>query len=211
MKKKLIAILLVVCVAAITVSTASLAYFTDKQVVENTFAVGNVTIKLDEAMVEIDGNGHAVLVPDQRTSANQSYGNLYPGFGIKKDPTITNTGTESAYVGAKVMINPQKEISDKTVFENLISGGLLDDSTKATVKKAWNGSVYEIYIVCNAALSTNETAKLFDTLAVNTAYTNEQMKELASMKITVEAYAVQSVGMTGTALDALKTAFDHIS
>ena len=55
MKKKLTAIFLCVALVAIAVVGASLAYFTDTDDATNTFAVGNVTIKLIEE--ERDGNG----------------------------------------------------------------------------------------------------------------------------------------------------------
>lgn len=222
MKKKLTAILLVVCIAAITVSTASLAYFTDTQTVENVFAVGDVTIKLDEAKVELDADRHAQLVaPEARVAGTQDYGKLYPGFSIKKDPTITNTGSEKAYVGAKVVITTTNGVTDanKGIFDALFSGGLLANGAEAVVTKQLNNNAYEIYIVYNNVLDVageNKVNKvcLFDTLSIPAAYNNQDMAELEGLKITVTAYAVQSVGMTDGALAALKAAFDefnHIS
>jgi len=215
MKKKLLAIFLIVCVLAITISTTSLAYFTDTKTVENTFAVGDVTITLDEAKVQVVDK-HAQLVAGQRTEENQSYGNLYPGFTITKDPTITNTGSEKAYVGAKVVISTTNGITDanKHCFENLLNGGLLADTTNATVSKRINANTYEIYIVYNAELANSLPVKLFETLSVPDDYDNVKMAQLEGMKITVTAYAVQSVGMNNGALAALQAAFDdfdHIS
>lgn len=208
MKKKLLAIFLIVCVLAITISTTSLAYFTDTKDIENTFAVGDVTIKLDEAKVQVVDK-HAQLVAGQRTEENQSYGNLYPGFTITKDPTITNTGSEKAYVGAKVVISTTNGITDanKHCFENLLKGGLLADTTNATVSKRINANTYEIYIVYNAELANSLSVKLFETLSVSNDYDNAKMEQMEGMKITVTAYAVQSVGMTD-ALSALQAAFD---
>lgn len=213
MKKKLITIMLIVCVAAITVSTASLAYFTDTKTVENTFAVGDVTIKLDEAKVELV-NEHAQLIAGERTENNQSYGKLYPGFEIQKDPTITNAGSEAAYVGAKVVISTTNGITDANCFEDLLNGGLLADATNATVSKRINANTYEIYIVYKAELANSASVKLFETLSVPDNYDNAKMAQLEGMKITVTAYAVQSVGMNYGALAALQAAFDdfdHIS
>ena len=209
MKKKLITIMLIVCVAAITVSTASLAYFTDTKTVENTFAVGDVTIKLDEAKVELV-NEHAQLVVGERTETNQSYGKLYPGFEIQKDPTITNAGSEAAYVGAKVVISTTNGITDanKHCFEDLLNGGLLADATNATVSKRINANTYEIYIVYKNELTKGAAIELFETLSVPYDYDNVKMAQLEGMIITVTAYAVQSAGMNYGALAALQAAFD---
>ena len=207
--------MLIVCVAAITVSTASLAYFTDTKTVENTFAVGDVTIKLDEAKVQVVDE-HAQLIAGERTENNQSYGKLYPGFEIQKDPTITNIGSEKAFVGAKVVISTTIGITDanKHCFEDLLKGGLLADAANATVSKRINANTYEIYIVYKAELANSASIKLFETLSVPDNYDNVKMAQLEGMKITVTAYAVQSVGMNNGALAALQAAFDdfdHIS
>lgn len=207
MKKKLITIMLIACVAAITVSTASLAYFTDTKTVENTFAVGDVTIKLDEAKVELV-NEHAQLIAGERTENNQSYGKLYPGFEIQKDPTITNAGSEAAYVGAKVVISTTNGITDANCFEDLLKGGLLADATNATVSKRINANTYEIYIVYKNELTKGAAIELFETLSVPDNYDNAKMAQLEGMKITVTAYAVQSAGMNYGALAALQAAFD---
>ena len=53
--KTLIVILAVVAVVVASV-LGTLAYLTDRSSVENTFTVGNVDIKLDEAVIDEDGN-----------------------------------------------------------------------------------------------------------------------------------------------------------
>lgn len=209
MKKKLLAIFLIVCVLAITVSTASLAYFTDTKTVDNVFSVGDVKITLDEAKVELDAQNHATAHATERVTttsqAPQNYGNLYPGISITKDPTITNTGSEKAYVGAKVVITTGDGITDTSVFVNLLS----EYADNATVTKSLNGNSYEIFIVYNQELATNENVTLFKKLSVPATYGNEDMAKFEGMKITVTAYAVQSVGMTDAAT-ALKAAFPAV-
>lgn len=46
MKKKIMAVCLTVCLAAVAVIGGTLAYFTDKDEAENVFTVGNVNIDL---------------------------------------------------------------------------------------------------------------------------------------------------------------------
>ena len=56
----------------------TLAYLTDTQTVTNTFTVGDVAIKLDEAVVDTDGNA---VVPEQRTEEGNAY-KIFPGINL---------------------------------------------------------------------------------------------------------------------------------
>ena len=83
MKKKILALCLVVALAVTAVVGGTLAYFTDTDDATNTFTVGNVNIDLQE---EFDPQ-NAVLRPGSQ-STNK----------IEKKVWIENTGTEDAYV-----------------------------------------------------------------------------------------------------------------
>ena len=50
-KKKIITLALVAMIAILSITSASLAYFTDTKTAENTFTMGNVKIVLDETDV----------------------------------------------------------------------------------------------------------------------------------------------------------------
>lgn len=90
MKKKLTAVALVVCMLAIMLVGASLAYFTDKtDTAENTFTVGNVDIKLTE----------------DKWNKNDKH-NFMPGTTFDKDPTIVvESGSEDCWVFMEVEMN----------------------------------------------------------------------------------------------------------
>ena len=111
MKKKILAIVLCVAMLAIAIVGGTMAYFTDTKAQTNTFTTGNVSIKLDEVVVQKvedstkDTYGDLVAKGDgSRTEDDQDYGKLYPGQKIAKDPTITNTGSEDAYIAAKITV-----------------------------------------------------------------------------------------------------------
>ena len=84
----------------------TMAYLTSTAKVENTFTIGKVEIKLDEAKVNANG------IPEEgaaRVTAN-SY-KLMPGRTYTKDPTVTVlNGSEDSYVRMKVTFNNAKEI-----------------------------------------------------------------------------------------------------
>lgn len=119
MKKKIIAICLAAIIAVTAIASTTLAYLTDKETQVNTFTSGNVDIKLDEKKVVLDEDGYVSEVLDERTEEDQDYGKLYPGQVVEKDPTITNIGSEKAYVGAIITV----EADDIEALEALIGTG----------------------------------------------------------------------------------------
>ena len=108
MKTKSKALLLTLCAVLLVAASVlgTMAYLTSTAKVENTFTVGKVEIKLDEAKVTADG------IPVEgaaRVTAN-SY-KLMPGTTYTKDPTVTVlNGSEASYVRMKVTFNNAKEI-----------------------------------------------------------------------------------------------------
>ena len=108
MKTKSKALLLTLCAVLLIAASVlgTMAYLTSTAKVENTFTVGKVEIKLDEAKVTADG------IPVEgaaRVTAN-SY-KLMPGTTYTKDPTVTVlNGSEASYVRMKVTFNNAKEI-----------------------------------------------------------------------------------------------------
>ena len=108
MKTKSKALLLTLCAVLLIAASVlgTMAYLTSTAKVENTFTIGKVEIKLDEAKVTADG------IPVEgaaRVTAN-SY-KLMPGTTYTKDPTVTVlNGSEASYVRMKVTFNNAKEI-----------------------------------------------------------------------------------------------------
>lgn len=103
MKTKSKALLLILCAVLLVAASVlgTMAYLTSTAKVENTFTIGKVEIKLDEAKVNADG------IPVEgaaRVQAN-SY-KLMPGTTYTKDPTVTvKAGSEESYVRMKVTFN----------------------------------------------------------------------------------------------------------
>ena len=93
-------VLAIVLVFAVAVG-GTVAYLTSTANVKNTFTVGSVNIKLDEAKVTPDGKA---VTPAERVTANDY--KLMPGHVYTKDPTVTVlNGSEESYVRMKVTFN----------------------------------------------------------------------------------------------------------
>ena len=97
MKKKLIAISLVVAMLAVAIVGGSLAYFTDTKSATNTFTVGNVKIDLIEQ--QKGANGLEAFVPDKTLVPGTSDKNA-----VSKIVTVKNTGANDAWVWVDMLI-----------------------------------------------------------------------------------------------------------
>lgn len=93
--KKTVAIILAMVLVAVAAVGATMAYLTDTKTVTNTFTVGDVKIKLDETNIN-DPEGN-------RVTSNE-YTNITPGIVYTKDPIVTNTGKNDAWVRLTVTI-----------------------------------------------------------------------------------------------------------
>ena len=103
MKTKSKALLLTLCAVLLVAASVlgTMAYLTSKDEVVNTFTVGKVAIKLDEAKVSTDGTP---VEGADRVKGNEYH--LLPGHTYTKDPTVTvKAVSEASYVRLKVTFN----------------------------------------------------------------------------------------------------------
>lgn len=199
MKKKILVACLCVALAVLTIAGTTLAYLTSKDEVTNTFTVGNVQIKLDEAKANPDGS---LVANADRVKAN-SY-KLIPGHTYNKDPMVTVLkGSESSYIKMTVTFSKAAELdaifaptgADMTsIFNgydstNWIYKGNTED-TEA------NTRTYEFWYKETVAAPDADVAldALFDQIKVPGTITGEQLETIEGMTITVNAYAIQADG-----------------
>ena len=207
MKKKLMTVLALVLVIAMSVA-GTYAYLTSKDTVTNTFTVGNVAIKLDEAQANPDGS----LVPNaDRVKAN-SY-KLLPGHTYNKDPMVTVLkGSESSYVKMTVTFTKAAELdaifaptgADMTsIFNGYDSTNWIYKGN--TEDTANNTRTYEFWYKDTVEAPDADVAldALFDSITVPGTITNAQLATIKGMTITVNAYAIQADGFADAA-DAWK-------
>lgn len=127
-------ILLLLACAVLLVSLsvgATLAYLTSTDEVENTFTVGDVQIKLDEAKVNTE-TGKAVE-PEERIDDGNKLVRMVPGRLIDKDPTVTVlAGSEDCYVRVKVTVtvpNWMKSATGEPVIDPDTGEEMIDPDT----------------------------------------------------------------------------------
>lgn len=206
------AMLMTLCAIILVVATVfgTMAYLTSTDKVVNTFTVGNVAIKLDEAKANTDGS---LVAGADRVKAN-SY-KLLPGHTYNKDPMVTLLeGSETSYVKMTVTFSKANELD--AIFApsgaNLTSIFNGYDSTnwiyKDNTKDATADTrTYEFWYKEAVGAPTADVAldALFDSITVPGTITKEQLATIEGMTITVNAYAIQADGFADAA--AAWTAF----
>ena len=200
MKNAKKAMLLVLCAVLLVAGSVmgTMAYLTSQDEVTNTFTVGSVSIKLDEAQVDKDGtyvNGH-----DTRVKANEYH--LLPGHTYFKDPTVTVLkGSDASYIRMLVTINEQNDLdaifaptgADLTsIFGNVSSDWTLvketenDDDTRT-----YEFRYKETVAAPDADVILDD---LFETITVPSTITAEQLATIQGLEITIVANAIQADG-----------------
>ena len=201
MKTKSKALLLALCAVLLVAASmlGTMAYLTDNKTVTNTFTVGQVKIKLDEAKANPDGS----LVENADRVQGNSY-KLLPGHTYNKDPMVTVLkDSEASYIKMTVTFSNAKELdaifapngADMTKIFNgydntsWIYKGNTKDETK-------NTRTYEFWYKEAVGAPDGNVAldALFDSITVPGTITNEQLATIEGMTITVNAYAIQADG-----------------
>lgn len=199
-------VLTLVCAILLVAATimGTMAYLTSTDEVVNTFTVGKVAIKLDEAKANTDGTP---VQGTDRVKAN-TY-KLLPGHTYAKDPMVTVLkGSESSYVKMTVTFTKAAELD--AIFApngaNLTSIFNGYDSTNwiakdVTKDAAANTRTYEFWYKEPVAAPDADVAldALFDSITVPGTITNAQLDTIEGMTTTVNAYAIQADGFADAA------------
>ncbi len=144
-KKSLVSMLIALSLVAVIMIGATLAYLTDTtDNVVNTFTIGKVDITLTEPSWD----------PEDAE-------NLEPGAEIAKDPVVTNTGKNDAYVA--VTVTGMEEMA-KVGFEAVVNDGWVLVDANGTPVAGWDGKLVDgIYAYTAGVLAPSEVSgSLFD-------------------------------------------------
>ena len=226
------------CILIVVLVATTVAYFSRSKQVTNTFTAGSVDIVLSEAAVKRTDSGDLVEDSSQKRilggadATIKDYGRVYPGQSIFKDPTIINTGSNSEWIAAKVILTDGKGNLTKIMgyegyedidIEILLSGGLLDETVHFGM---WNGikdvchndrcamiqvadaqeGTYEFFFLMLEPIKPGESVVVFDHVTFPEEWTNKEMQELSELTIHVQAFGVQLTDFNNC-LEATTTAF----
>ena len=172
MKKKIIALALVLCMVAVAVVGGTLAYFTADDSATNTFTVGNVTIDLVEEQWDAVGEKEAE--------------DAYPGEPLAKDPKVINKGANPCFVRISVSNLDQ-------FVEKYGDGAMIDYRTNYVVGQTSEDWTYHTdgYFYYEKVLGVDETTSVvFDSIVIPVEVENSE----EALPIEVIAQAVQAQG-----------------
>ena len=201
MKTKSKALLLTLCAVLLVAASVmgTMAYLTSTDKVENTFTVGKVAIKLDEAKANTDGS---LVDGAARVKANEY--KLLPGHTYNKDPMVTVlSGSEASYI--KMTVTYSKASALDAIFAS--TGADLTSIFKGYDSANWiakgntkdaaaNTRTYEFWYKETVGAPTADVAldALFDSITIPGEITQAQLETIKDMTITVTAYAIQADG-----------------
>ena len=207
MKKKVTAIALAVCILAVAVIGATMAYFTDTDSKTNTFTFGKVDIDLTEDSTDANG----AVKGDISTGGGITYPGVLPGLVYSKVPTVT-VKEGPAWVVVTVTV---PTIYDHPDFFNETA----NERDFAKEKKVvGENTVY--YFYANAAVTAGSSVTPFTEVKINPALTQNDVKNLPTFNVVVNAYGIQKDGFddakaaftaafTPTSADALSAAISN--
>lgn len=192
-KKTLLVVVAMILMCAMSAAVTLALYSATTSEIENTFAFGNVDIKLDES----DPDN-----PNTRTETGVEY-DVDPGITYVKDPVITNTASEKAWVRMAVTLNAAVAREFNTDLAGLVVG---EDGKTTLDLENWDfvgtykdgdDTVY-VYDYKTALAENDATTAVFskftvpatwDPAAEGSALTSGQAF------ITVKGYAIQESGI----------------
>ena len=191
MKKKIFMMTLAACLIVLSIVGTSLAYFTDIDTGREVFTAGNVDIDLNHV--------------------KPTTGNLYPGEEYTAaNATISNVGSEDAYIGAIVKFALPKTAAPNTILTLFNGINATGKTVKYTATEGVASTEYTVYVVFTDVLTTTATpatatATIFNKMTIPDAWGAVELSSFTEVNYT--AYAVQKAGFDD-AETALTTAFN---
>lgn len=182
MKKKVTAIALAVCILAVAVIGATMAYFTDTDSKTNTFTFGKVDIDLTEKSIEDKEKG--VKAGTVGTDGGITYPGVLPGLVYSKVPEVTvKDDSLPAYVAITATV---PTIYDwEGLFNYKIDSAFDWDS-----KTVGANTVY--YFYAKEPVQPGKSVTPFSEVKINPALTQNGVSK--AFNVVVNAYAIQTEG-----------------
>ena len=182
MKKRMIAVVMAVCALAVLAIGSTFAFFTSKDNAGNTFTMGNVNIALTETSEAKDGVKAGEVKEDGKGIV---YTSAMPGDVFSKNPIVTNTGDNNAWIRVKLEVTSEDEAMQENVaaLKEAIIADMVDHYE-------WEVKADDEYIYYTDIVEPDAYVDLFETVTIPSTWGNEAAD--ASFSIEISAEAVQS-------------------
>lgn len=198
MKKRLIAVVVAVCALAVLAIGSTFAFFTSNDNAGNTFTMGNVKIKLTEESTDANGDKTgAVERNNEGDGKGITYTGALPGDTFSKEPTVTNTGDNTAWVRVKISVtSPEAAMAENVLkLKEAIEQDMIDNF-------GWARKVGDTeYLYFTTPVEKGKTADLFETVSIPNTWGNEAADAHFSIAIKAEAVQYDNNGATWDAAE----------
>lgn len=190
-------------ICAVMAVGGAVAYFTDVDAAKNKIEIGSVHIELDEPSWDSTPDTDSDGIPDTADK-------IVPGQTIPKDPRITNTGKNDAYVYLTVSVpkanvitanidgtlNNNGKASSTQLFNYAVNDGwkLMSTDTSAADKNVY------VYGWSKSIKAGDVTSTLFDSVTFVNVIEGQGLEDNV-FDIDIDASAIQA-GETGTMEEA---------
>jgi len=170
MKKKIVALCVVVCMLAVAVVSGTLAYFTDVKEKDNEFVLGDVEIEITEDFVD-----NSEILPDVE---------------IEKIVSVTNTGISDAYT--RVILTFPAHV-------NPVWSQYVGENGPWTIAKTESSDTQTVYTLHYADVIAKDVATYpcLEAVYIDEFATEEDFTGLVvdgKIKVNVKAEAIQAAG-----------------
>ena len=227
-KRKILMLAMSLCMVAILAVGGTLAYFQDSDKAVNVFTVGNVDITLNEDFpFNYDTNGDGT---------NDTH-RLFPGVDVTKKVTVTNEGSEKAYVRVHIAVpaildsgdedKPEFAAYNNTLHWNFSKESIVEGQwnwgTSADAANypgnggAWNeyqdtidGKLYNVYVATyETALTADQvtSTEAIHKVYLDTKVTNEDVTTIINELGDIKIY----VAAEGAQVEGFEDAFDALN
>lgn len=178
MKKKVTAIALAVCILAVAVIGATMAYFTDTDSKTNTFTFGKVDIDLTEDSTDANG----AVKGDISADGGITYPGVLPGLVYSKIPTVTvKDDSLPAYVAITATV--------PTIYNwDGLFNNKIDSAFDWDKKPVGANTVY--YFYAKNPVQPGDSVTPFREVKINPALTQDGVSK--AFNVIVNAYAIQT-------------------
>ncbi len=212
MKKKILALALVVAMLGIALLSGTLAYFTDKEVEDNEFVIGDIDITLKESNGLDETDPDYAENDDDASTTDDAYDQwladqfLFPGAPIAKNVWVENAGANEAYLRVKITV-PQYLVA---VWAKDLNAAWTIASTTVNADKS---TTYVLEY--NTILAKGEKTPICLEAITIDPYTDKQINGADIQTVNVVAEAIQTVGFENNpaaafaALDAQLTVNEY--
>jgi predicted ribosomally synthesized peptide with SipW-like signal peptide len=228
MKKFILIMAAALLVAALVTAGITIAWFTDTKETTNVFTAGDVKIRL----TEITPENQILDVTDH--GAQMDYGLVYPGYEVKKNSTVTNIGSEAAYLAAEIVIlDGDHDINSVlyipgtlqrvTALNEFFKGGVWGESFTRMADSAphfitWESANYIvrydtrmtdgfwINVFVKHTLESGYSLHLWDGFTFPDTWDNGEMLECTNLRISIKVFAAQAAGFS-SCVEAITSSF----